>query len=364
MGHSCRLLLVLLLIPFPAFSGQSTAPPQLRPRPPAALKEPPGGTGHRITLDVQVADRSHEAVHGLQQQDFTVLDDGKPQDILSFIAVNGGMPSTTALPIELVLVIDAVNTPFDSLTYERGEVKKFLLQNGGQLPLPVSLIIFSDAGTKVQNAASRDGKVLAALYEQYEFRLRDITRSQGFHGATERFDTSLKTLNSLAEYEKSRPGRKLMIWFSPGWPMLSGSGVQLSHHDQRYLFNSIVVLSSALRQARITLYSIDPLGLADAGGIRMEYYKEFLDGITSPSQAVAGDLGLQVLAIQSGGRVFNGGIDLPTAIRSCAADADAFYALSFDARPANEADQYHSLTVVVNKPGITVRTRTGYYAQP
>ena len=363
MGHSCRLLLVLFLIPVPVFSGQSTAPPQLRRRPTTTPKEPPGGTGHRITLDVQVTDQSGGGVRGLQQQDFTVLDDKKPQDVLSFDAVAGGIGSTPEVPVEIVLVIDAVNTPFESLMHERGEVKKFLLQNGGQLPLPVSLIIFSDAGTKVQNAPSRDGKVLAALYDLYEFRLRDITRSQGFQGATERFDASLKTLNSLAEYEKSRPGRKLMIWFSPGWPMLS-AGVQLSHHDERYLFNSIVVLSGALRQARITLYSIDPLGLADAGGIRMEYYKEFLDGITSPSQAVAGDLGLQVLAIQSGGRVFNGGIDLPKAIRSCTSDADAFYSLSFDTRPANQEDQYHSLRVVINKPGITVRTRTGYYAQP
>jgi len=361
MGHSCRLPLVLLLIAVPVSLGQG-AVPQLRRRP-TTPKEPPGGTDHRITLDVQVTDQSGVAVRGLRQQDFTVLDDKKPQDVLSFSAVVGGARSVPELPVEIVLVIDAVNTPFESLTYEREEEKKFLLQNGGQLLLPVSLIIFSDAGTKVQNDSSRDGKVLAALYDRYEFKLRDITRSHGFQGATERFDASLKTLNSLAEYEKSRPGRKLMIWLSPGWPMLS-AGVRLSHHDERYLFNSIVALSGALRQARITLYSIDPLGLADAGGIRMEYYKEFLGGITSPSQAVAGDLGLQVLAIQSGGRVFNGGIDLPTAIRNCAADADAFYALTFDARPASQTDQYHSLTVAVNMPRTTVRTRTGYYGEP
>lgn len=364
----CSFLVLLLLLVLPSVVlGQNTALPHLKSRPFAPPKVPPGGTDWRITLDVQVTDQSGVAVRGLQPQDFTVLDDKKPQDILSFNTVNsvdGEMPSATELPVEIVLVIDALNTPLDSVRYERGEVKKFLLQNDGQLPRPVSLVMFSHFGTKIQNAPSRDGKVLAALYDQYEFGLWDVTRSQGFYGAIERFDESLKALNSLAEYEKNRPGRKLMIWFSPGWPMLSKPGVQLSHHDQRYLFNSIVVLSSALRQARITLYSIDPLGVADAGGIRMEYYKEFLDGITSPWQAVAGDLGLQVLAIQSGGRVFNGGIDLPTVIRSCTADADAFYALSFDARPANQGDEYRSLAVVVNKPGITVRTRTGYYAQP
>src|ERR1039458_9794067 len=83
-----------------------------------------------------------------------------------------------------------------------------------------------------------------------------------------------------------------------------------------------------------------------------------------PSRTVAGDLGLQVLAVQSGGRVFNPSNDLTTEIPKCAADADSFYVLSFNARPADRANEYHALSVTVDKPGITARTRTGYYAQP
>jgi VWFA-related protein len=155
-----------------------------------------------------------------------------------------------------------------------------------------------------------------------------------------------------------------MIWFSPGWPLLSGPNIELSRKDEQQLFNSIVAASTGLRQARITLYSIDPLGLADAGGVRISYYQEFLKGVGSADRVLPGDLGLQVLAVQSGGRVFNGSNDLTAEIANCAADADAFYVLSFDAARADQANEYHALGVTVDKAGITARTRTGYYAQP
>lgn len=362
MGRFFRLLLVLLLL-FSAVSGQNTPPPQLRARPAAPLP-PPGGTNRQITLDVQVTDKSGSPIRGLQKQDFTLLDDKQPKNILSFHAVDSAGVSITEPPVEVVLVVDAVNASFQAVNYARSEVKKFLLQNGGKLAQPVSLIVFSDAGTKIQDGSSRDGNALATLYDQFETGLRSITRSQGFYGAAERFELSIKTLTSIAAYEQTRPGRKLMIWFSPGWPLLSGPNTQLTRKNEQWFFNSIVAASTGLRQARITLYSIDPLGLADAASLRTSFYEEFLKGVTSPGRALPANLGLQVLVVQSGGRVFNGSNDLTAGIANCAADADAFYVFSFDAARADQPDEYHSIEVTVDKPGITARTRTGYYAQP
>jgi hypothetical protein len=55
----------------------------------------------------------------------------------------------------------------------------------------------------------------------------------------------------MATYEAAQPGRKLMIWFSPGWPMLSGPHVELTDKSERQLFDSVV--SDKLRLARLTL---------------------------------------------------------------------------------------------------------------
>jgi VWFA-related protein len=297
----------------------------------------------------------------LQKQDFTVLDDKQSKEIVSFHAVD---KATDDPPVEIILVVDAVNTSFQSVSLERIELKKFLLRNGGKLAVPMSLLIFTDTGTKMQNGFSRDGNALAAMYDQYETGLRYNNRSQGFYGAEERFDMSIKTLTSLMTYEKTRPGRKLIIWFSPGWPLLSGPRVELSRKNEQQVFDSIVALSAGLREAHMTLYSIDPLGMSDAGGTRTFYYKEFLKGVPSPNKALPGNLGLQVLAVQSGGLVLNSTNDLVGAIADCASDADAFYVLSFDGARADHANEFHALAVTVDKPGIAARSRTGYYAQP
>jgi len=242
MRRFLQFLLVLLL-PLSAVSAQNTPSPQLQPRP-NGLAAP--ATNRQITLDVQVTDKSGAPIRGLQEQDFTLLDDKQPQNILSFHAVDGETAATTEVPAEIVLVVDAVNASPQTVGYERQEVKKFLLRDGGRLAHPVSLVVFADGGAKIQNGSSRDGNALAALYDQYETGLRSITRSQGFYGAVERFDLSLKTLMSFAADEKTRPGRKLMIWISPGWPLLTEPNIDVSRKEGREIFGSIVSASTVL----------------------------------------------------------------------------------------------------------------------
>ena len=76
------------------------------------------------------------------------------------------------------------------------------------------------------------------------------------------------------------------------------------------------------------------------------------------------NLGLKVLAVQSGGRILGPDNDLAAQINSCIAEASAFYTLSFNPLSANHADEYHDLKVEIARPGLTARTNTGYYNQP
>ena len=81
-------------------------------------------------------------------------------------------------------------------------------------------------------------------------------------------------------------------------------------------------------------------------------------------QVQIGNLALQVLAAQSGGRVLNSDNDVAGEIATCVADANAFYVLSFDGLPGDGPNEYHALEIKIDKPGLTARTRSGYYAQP
>lgn len=317
-----------------------------------------------MTLDVVVTGKSHAPVRGLTRNDFVILDNKSPQPITAFAAVDAKAKLASDPPVEVILIVDAVNSGPQSVSYERNEIRSYLLRNGGELPLPVSLVVLTDFSSRMQPVPSQDGKALAALYDQYETGTRSITRSQGVYGAADRISLSLNTLRSLAAYEQPRPGRKLVIWISPGWPLLSGPGILPTRDQEQQLFGLLVATDTALRDARITLYSVDPLGISDAATNYVEYYKDFLKGVTEFSHMQFGNLALQVFAVHSGGAVFNSSNDLASSIAACVADADSYYILTFDPPPAAHPAEYHSLEVRVEGSHLTARARTGYYAQP
>jgi len=349
-------------ISFLGFAQETTPPAQAPPLVERPGTAPEHENGRRIEIDVVVTDKAGAPVSGLQPQDFTLLDDKQPQKVLSFAAFDE-TNAATAPAQQVILVVDAVNTSYSTMGTERLQLDK-LLHSGGQLPVPTSFVFLTDTHTQIQPTPSRDGNVLAGILDSNQAGLRIVGRSQGFYGAAERVQLSIRALDQLIAYEAKQPGRKLVIWLSPGWALLSGPNIDLTAKDQEVLFNTVVQLSAALRAARITLYSVDPLGMSEAGSGRTFYYQEFLKGVPSAKKVQNGNLGLQVLAAQSGGRVLNSSNDVAGLIASCLADAKAFYSISFDAPRADHPNEYHSLEIKIGKPGLAARTRTGYYAQP
>jgi len=320
----------------------------------------------QLVLDVVVNarhDKSNKPVAGLHSQDFVVLDNKKPQKFLSFAAVGGDAPQPNP-PAEIILLVDEVNVGFDRVAYEREQVRKYAQRDGGKLPHPVSLAFFTDGGTELAHGSTQDGNALLAAFDQHVARLRMLRRSEGFYGAVDRSTLSLSTLNTIASSEAGKKGRKLLIWISPGWAYLSGPNVDLTSKDQNYIFNNIIAISDALRRARITLYSIDPLGVSDAGSLRVTYYQEFLKPILKPTQVDFGDLALQVIATQTGGLALNSSNDISSQIARCVQDADAYYTITLEPPIADHRDEFHSIEVKIETPGYVARTRNGYYGQP
>ncbi len=314
---------------------------------------------HTICLDVVVTAKSGPPVTDIQQQDLTLLDNDAPQTITSFAAVSGRQA-----PMEVVLVIDAVNTAYQTVAFERSQIDSFLQAEGGHLAHPLALAIFTDKGTEILGGEfSSDGNALSAALDREDVGLRSIQRSSGYYGATERLQLSLQALNQLVAGESGRPGRKVILWVSPGWPLLSGPNTLLDAKQQQQIFGDIVNISAKLREARVTMYSINPLGTSESLS-QASYYKEFLKGVSKPGQVNVGNLGLQVLAIQSGGLALDLSNNLAGSLQECLADAVPYYEISFNSAPAERPNEYHRLEIKLAKPGLTARTRQGYYAQP
>jgi VWFA-related protein len=331
--------------------------------PHASSAQAASGVDKQITLDVVVTDKSGNPVPGLQPQDFTILDNKQPQPATSFRAVAPGS-NADAPPLRVIFVIDEVNISFQAMANARQQLEKYLRKDGGQLPVPMSLVIFNEKATQVQGAPTRNGNLLADSVRAISSGAPRALEGATFENRVWRLQISLRALGKLTAYEATRPGRKLLIWLSPGWPLITDSADKLTTKDLQTNFHTVVSLSLTLRRGLITLYSIDPSGTDDAASLGNVYYQNFLDGVPSADKFRSGTLTIPVIAVQSGGLVLNRSNDVASLIAQCVADARSYYSLAFDASPGGHPDEYHDVQVKIDKPGLVARTRMGYYAQP
>lgn len=360
-----RLFLVMLVAftPLTNASPQS-APPQIQAEPQAQPR-----ADRRIGLDVVVTDKAGKTVPGLAAEDFSVEDNGQPAKLASFMAVDApASTGATAKPDEatqILILIDTVNSSVTDVGYQREQIETFLRKNEGKLDLPVSLFSFNGDGAKRIAPASRDGNALAAALEKESSNLRPIPRAQGFYGAVARIQLSVSALSTLVQEEGKLRGRKVLIWLSPGWPLLPRTDTTNDAKQATAIFESIISMSTLLRQARVTLDCIDPIRGAGGASLNWYRYEDYMKPVTKMNGANLGNLSLQVLARQSGGDAVGYGSDyLSGQIGTVVSNSDNYYYLSFVTPPTDRKDDYHALKITVKKPGLTVHTRMGYYDQP
>jgi len=348
---------------------------------------------HRVLLSVQVSDASGKPVTGLAQQDFTLTEDGKPQILSSFQAMKGG---AELAPAHVILLLDTVNNTPRSIAVERRQIERFLAESPARLAYPASVGVFSGSGARV-GQPSRDRDALAAEFRALaagvrafecgeegvgsgkEFAatlfgpgaLTSSSLDSGLQSAhpddclNQRFRLSVFALNKLAREQMDAPGRAILIWIGPGWPLLSGHGFSADTPSlRRTFFDYLVDLSTNLREAQVTLDAVSSPDIFRVPEARSDHDTALFDGVPGEDQVTAASLSLDALAHQSGGRTLSESKDLAAEIARCIGDAEAYYLLSFDSVPSSRQGEFHSLRVLVNRPGATARTSTGYYAQP
>lgn len=383
---------------------QSPKQPDLQPRPAAPQLVPrpapkPADEAKRVQLDVQVEDALGRPVTGLKAADFSVFDNLAPVKDVS--VATGGAPGES---VEIIFMIDALSSDFEDVARVRQQLSGYLRKAGGHLSHPVTIVWLQKTGAPGKDAAansvipigkgeaylhvilaSQDGLALAKQLDASEILVSGSLAAQGVtSGAVQ---LSLDALEVLTTGSASRPSRKMLIWMSPGWPLLSQSDTKM----REQLFEFVVYMYGELRRARVTVYATDPTGVTTGfnsdGPIRssnplmqqiIEYnhsgqtmtdpgtgsYSAYLKSPLNVRQTQPNAMSLPVVAYQTGGLVLDHTNDIGVEIARCVADADAFYTLSYDMPAAKEMNEYHATQVKVDRPGVTVRTRTGYYAQP
>lgn len=319
-------------------------------------------TARLVVLDMVVTDAKKNIVTDLKREDFHVTELDEPQTILNFeeagahaLSPDITINSTADLdrlapraPVNIIL-LDEFNTHFEDMAFARYSLKKYLEKEPGKLSMPTMLVAVSlQQFTVLRDYTQNKDEILSALdhhFVSYPWQAHD----GGW--LSERYGTAFLTLRRVAEATIGHIGHKNMIWIGRGFPPRR---LDASLDTSVRVYNLVQECVNELRDARVTLYTIDPAGLLVNPG---EY------GIDAAfNDPFGGNYEFNKLAKATGGGSLYGRNDVDAEIGTAIRDGASFYTLTY--RPAtapSDRGKFYRIKVTVDRPGLTVTTREGYY---
>ena len=343
-----------------------------------------------VVTDVVVTDGNGKPVTDLKPEDFKVFENGRPQQVAHFsfhqpvaqaasraltlppdIVTN--MPAYTASSMNVIL-FDSANGDASEHAYARDQLLKFLATAEIHEPLAIFAL---HTDLKLLHDFTMDGKALHSAVAGYkppasfqagdsaESRASAFSSSGNFHTSQRNIETTLNQLNALAKVLIGYPGRKNLIWLSESFPLdlfpdigsqLNRSGqdareagtpsaksVMENGLDSKSYAALVKKVSDALMNAHVAIYPVD------AGGL-------------SKDNHLAAQNTMNDMAAWTGGRVFLNRNDLAIGMKSSLEDGSIYYTLEYYPDNKQWDGQFRAIKVAVDRPGINLRYREGYYA--
>jgi Ca-activated chloride channel homolog len=339
------LVAAALLLPASAIRAQQApASTKQQPAPPSA--PPPGQqanpqTGQTFVKEVNLVDvlftvlnRRNKLVPDLQEGDFKVFDEGKPQEIRYF-------SKQTDLPLRIGMLLDTSNSIRDRIKFEQDASVSFLFSVLRRTKDQAFVMTFDDEPQVLQSFTSDTGA------------LRDQIMGTRAGGGTAIYDAIYQAcstqLNHPPRPEGDQPDivRRVMILISDGEDNLSthtrAEAIELAQRT------SVVIYTISTSTQWVSLEETDPNKTSE----RKYHLTE-------------GDKVLQDLAEETGGRAFfpYHVDDLDQSFQDIGDELRNQYSIAY--QPANYVldGRYHKIRVEVpDHKGYQVRARRGYYAR-
>ena len=359
--------------------------------------------GELVLTNVVARDlRTGEPVPGLKQSDFSIYENGKQQQISTFdfesvdqatplneATVSGLAAGTTgngtkavvvAKPEDLrnhrliVMFFDLTSMQPEDLDRSVAAAQDFLKTKMQPADL-VALVSLGDT-LKVDQDFTADKTALIN-----EVAVYNGTEGQGFAaGATAtsnqvedttgytpdeseyndlNTDRELFALRAVAKSLEKIAEKKSLLYFSGG---ISRDGIE-NQASLRAAINSAV-------RANLAIYSVDtrglqavsPLGDASTGSLRSSGASNG-GALGNNMQAnFASQEVMASLSTDTGGKAFFDSNDFAPAFAQVERDTSAYYAIGFRSTNPLRDGHYRKLTIKVNRPGVKLEYRPGYYA--
>ncbi len=327
------VLLGALLVALAAFLGSLRAQ-QNPPTPPPGQQQPT--IRREVTLvDVlfTVFDRRLKFVTDLQKENFSVFENGQPQDIRFF-------SRQTDLPLRVGMLLDTSNSIRDRLKFEQEAAIDFLFSVIRRHRDQAFLMTFDNEPSFIQDYTDDLGA------------LRDAILRQRAGGGTALYDAIYAACRERLSHPPRPAGdtpdvvRRVLVVISDGDDNLSshsrGEAIEMAQRTAVVIY----AISTSTQWVSAT-EERDPIKRADR-----KYHKE------------EGDKVLQQFADETGGRAyFPYRIDdLAQSFQDIGDELRSQYSLAYV--PANKiADgKYRGIRIAVDRKGLLVRSRKGYYA--
>jgi VWFA-related protein len=318
-----------------------------------------------VVLDVVVTDAKGHVITDLKKDEFHVTEAGDPETILNFDVAGSHTPdsgvtinSTAELdqlapraPVNIIL-LDEFNTRFEDMAFARYSLKKFLEKQPDKLATPTMLIAVSlQQFSVLHDYTQNKQEVISALDHHFAAFPWQAHQSAWL---AERYGLAFETLRRVATATIGHLGHKNMIWIGRGFPPLNFANQPIDTENR--VSSYVQECVNVLRDARVTLYTIDPAGVMINPG---EY-----GSAAAFNDPFGGEYQFNKLAKATGGRTLYGRNDVDTEIGTAIQDGSNFYTLTY--RPSNtsmDPQKFRKIKVVVDRPGVVLYTREGYYLQ-
>jgi VWFA-related protein len=344
-------LLGLIAAPFTAAKGQQTSasPPTFRV------------TSNLVFLDVTVLDKKgRPVVTGLTKDDFTILENGKPQRIFSFDAPAEGAKTEGNAPAT-ILVLDLLNTPFNDAAFARYSISRYLALQPERLISSTELMVLNNTSLDMVHAYTRSRAELIYALEHVPQAI-PYKLWAGPWGE-ERASQSIEALQQIALQNKGLPGRKNILWVGIGGP-----SIPMDPSDPRYDKSMRFYAhgtTNMLVDARMSLFLIDPKGVI--GAQNPDYLRLGGRRLVDATQEIAGDpfagsINFGMLVHDTGGVFFHDYNDVDAEMHEAQELGSDYYTLTYQP-PMGAADgKFRELKVRLRDPNLRAMTKTGYYA--
>lgn len=188
---------------------------------------------------------------------------------------------------------------------------------------------------------------------------------------------TLNAMNALSRQLAGYSGRKNLVWISESFPLSIDPNTELSNvfTGTRNYGPEIAAAAEAMIDAEIAIYPIDARGLVgssyfsasntgrDQFGRSLARGGRMATALSNESAALqAAHESMQDLAERTGGKAFYNRNDLDSAIRRSIDDGSTYYTLAYYPSNKNWDGKFRKIHVKVDRPGIKLRYRLGYYA--